>query len=144
MLYVKIENGRAVSATTEYPERDRQGRMLAGYETRNDWGSLDRASVVAIELSDATGTHYVAIDAGPTVSPRYDVIDMPTVGAKVSSAFNGDYYPEGVIVKISASLRRIVTSTGKVFFRRGQSGAWIEGGTWSMVAGHVDRRNPSF
>lgn len=38
---------------------------------------------------------------------------------------------------------RIQTSTGDVFFRRKDTASWImKGGTWSLVAGHIDERNP--
>lgn len=143
MIYVTMEANRAVSASTEYPKEE-GGRFPANVQNRNDWKTLARAEEVAAQLTEATGTLYIATDAGPNVSPRFDVIDAPVVGAKVSKAFNGDYYPEGEIVKVSASLKRVETSTGVVFFRRGKSGAWVEGGTWSMVQGHIERRNREF
>jgi hypothetical protein len=141
MLYVKIQNDRAVGAQTEYPGEE---RAALTFETRNDWKSFGRAEVVAAQLSLATGTKYIATDAGPHVSPRYDVIACPQVGQEVSKEFNGDSYPEGVIVSISPTLWRIETSTGATFFRRGKSGTWLESGTWSLTRGHVDKRNPSF
>lgn len=141
MLYVKITNDRAVSAQTEFPGEERNALT---FETRNDWKTFERAKEVAAQLTEATGKLYIATDASASTSPRYDVIAAPVLGSPVSKAFNGDYYPEGEITKISPSLKRIETSTGAVFFRRRESGAWIEGGTWSMVSGHVDKRNPSF
>lgn len=139
MFYVKMVNGRAVEAVPSV-----EGYDHTGFETRNDWKTLERAKEVAAQLTEASGRLFIGTDAGPNVSPRYDVIDAPVLGAPVSKAFNGDYYPEGEITKISKSLKRVETSTGAVFFRRRESGAWIEGGTWSMVPGHVSRRNPSF
>lgn len=137
MLYVLLNDaGRAIGATTEPIRHNRN-------ETRNDWKSLARAEEVAAQLTESTGERYIGTDAGPNVSPRYDVIKAPSKGDKVSKAFNGDSYPEGEIVQISKSLRRIKTSTGEIFFRRGQSGSWIAGGTWSMIRGHESRRNPS-
>lgn len=109
-------------------------------ENRNDWKTFEAANEVAAAL----GSDYIATDAGPCVSPRYDVIKLPQVGEAVSYAFNGDSYPCGHITKISKSKRRIETSEGKIFFRRKLSGAWINNGTWSLIGGHVEKRNPHF
>lgn len=142
MFYVLLDNARAVNVTTEYPELG--GQFDARYENRNDWKTLDRAVEIAAQLTQALGRLFIGTDAGPSVSPRYDVIEMPKLGDKVSKAFNGDYYPEGEITKVSKSLTRIETSTGAVFYRRKLSGAWINNGTWSLVPGHVFRTNPCF
>jgi hypothetical protein len=143
MFYVLIDNGRAVSTTTEFP-RMNDGSYDRRYEHRHDWKTMDRAREVASQLTESTGTLHLATDSGPNVSPRYDVILAPKVGDEVSKGFNGDYYPEGEIVRISASYRRIVTSTDAVFYRRGESGSWIQDGTWTLVAGVRNERNPSF
>lgn len=111
---------------------------------RNDFCSLAHAELVALQATALTGRLHIATDAGAYVSPRYDVIEAPKVGEPVSQGFNGDYYPAGVITKVSKSLRRIETSEGLVFFRRGSSATWLNGRTWSMVSGHVSARNPSF
>ena len=123
------------------------------YESRNDWKTMAAAEEVAAAL----GPEYVATDAGPYVSPRYDVIALPKVGDAVSYSFNGDSYPCGHVISISAgpNFRRIVAHEprgGKhvgevrehVFWRRRKTGSWVMNGTWSLVAGHVDERNPSF
>lgn len=95
-------------------------------------------------LAATTGTQIV-VDNGPHVSPRFSVIEPPKVGDKVSYGFNGDYYPDGEIVKISGkNLRIVTTSTGSKFWRRGNSGRWVMNGTWSLVPGHRSERNPSF
>lgn len=95
-------------------------------------------------LAAATGTQIV-VDNGPYVCPRFSVIEPPKVGDAVSYAFNGDYYPDGEIVKISGkNLRIVTTSNGSKFWRKGNSGRWIKDGTWSLVPGHIDRRNPHF
>lgn len=145
MFYVMIKNGRAVSTTEKYPERN--GSYDRRFENRNDWKSFERVTEIAEQLNAArevpTAPTYIPVDNGSGVSPRYDVIEAPRLGDVVSRGFNGDYYPEGTIVKISASLRRIETSTGAVFFRKRQSARWSDG-TFSMVAGTIDERNPSF
>ena len=84
---------------------------------------------------------YLATDEGPSHSPQYDVVRAPRPGDLVSSSFNGDSYPEGEVVRVSASFRRVETSTGKVYYRRRASGSWIADGTWFLVEGHVRQTN---
>lgn len=136
MLFIRIVDGRAVEATEEF-------NRGMGWTNRNDWRAMETVEQIAKELTEATGTLYLGVDYGSGVSPRYDVIAAPVLGQEVSRAFNGDYYPEGTITKISKSLRRVETSTGVVFFRRKQSATWSDG-TFSMVQGHINERNPSF
>lgn len=130
-------SGNVVEITTE---------CKRGAENRNDWRSLDAAKVVATKATAFSGKLHLAVDRGAHTSPRYDVIEAPAVGDEVSYAFNGDYYPAGKINRVSASLNRIATDAGHVFYRTGKdSGRWVRaGGTWSMVAGTHDRRNPEF
>lgn len=138
MLYVALNaDRRAVFASKDYAGH-------ANTETRNDWKTMARAEEVAAQLTAATGAQYLATDAGPNVSPRFDVIEVPVVGAEVSRYFNGDGYPAGTILRISQSFKRIETTEGVVFFRRGKTGSWVNDGTWSMVPGRVNDRNPSF
>ena len=121
------------------------------YTTRHDFGSFADAQAVADELNGFPslniapfGDKYIAIDCGRCVSPRYDVVEKPAKGDKVSYAFNGDYYPCGEITSISKTLKRIKTTTGATFYRVRQTGSWKMNKTWSLVAGHHDKRNPSF
>lgn len=143
MLYVKIVKGRAVSAQIEYPGSEEMARRRA-WETRNDWKTFAAAQKRAAEL----GAKYTATDSGEHVSPRYDVIAVPQVGDPVSYSFNGDTYPDGKIISVShpdKHYRIVKTDTGSVYYRRGLRGAWVKrGGTWSMVSGHRNQRNPSF
>lgn len=120
------------------------GSHGTGWASRNDFDSLMIAQVIADSATNLTGRKYIATDAGAGCSPRYDVIEAPMVGDDVSYAFNGDYYPCGKIASVSQSLRLVVTDTGRKFYRRRNSGAWISQGMWSMVAGHVERQNPHF
>lgn len=153
MLYINVirKDGGIVSAeVVELPASpDDRSRTI---ECRCDWRTYEAASEVAAALGDK----YQATDAGPYTSPRYDVIELPQVGDKVSYAFNGDSYPCGVIKSISKGpgFRRIVagpdfTGADRVFTRRHQKGkptggAWVNEGTWSMVPGHVEKRNQEF
>lgn len=115
-----------------------------GWVNRNDFDNMMFAQAVADAATVFSGRKHIATDSGEWVSPRYDVIEAPAVGDEVSKAFNGDYYPQGTIVKISDSMRVIETSTGLKFYRRKQSGAWINRGTWSLVPGHHTEWNPHF
>ena len=122
------------------------------YENRNDWKTMAAAEEVAAAL----GHEYIATDAGPYVSPRYDVIRLPFLGDPVSYSFNGDSYPCGHVERISSAeggYRRLAAvernADGNVirrhiFWRRGRTGSWVKDGTWSLTAGHVSTRNPEF
>jgi len=119
---------------------------------RSHFQTLDEAQRVAAAASrlGALGHErgvidvYLAIDEGPSHSPRYDVVRAPRVGDPVSMRFNGDTYPDGTIVRVSASYRRITTQN-TVYARVGQSGSWVHRGKlyvgqeapWFLVEGHV-------
>lgn len=139
MLSVFMRDGRAVAVAFGY--------VGGEWQDRNDWYSWGEVARIASDLNaiarDSEHT-YMATDAGPHCSPRYDVIVAPRVGDPISYAFNGDCYPCGEIVRISDSMRVIRGSEGDIFYRRKLSGSWVKGGTWSMVHGHVSKRNPSF
>lgn len=112
---------------------------------RNSLASLSQAEFDARVCTQTLGYECIGVDRGSHVSPRYDVVRMWQLGDKVSKAFNGDCYPEGTITRISDSKRMITTSTGLRFYRRADSGSWIQqGGTWQLCLGHVEKRNPSF
>jgi len=102
------------------------------------------AEEIAAVLTQATEVSHIPIDRGGSRSPRFAAMAAPKLGDKISYSFNGDSYPCGTITLISSSLRRIESSTGRVFWRRKSSGSWILNGVWSMIPGHVSERNPSF
>lgn len=145
MLYFHRTAGTGVDRiSAEYPRewRDADG---GAWLNRNDFKTFQAAEIVAAEATALGGDAYMAVDSGPNVSPRYDVIRAPALGDKVSYAFNGDYYPCGEITRISPSGAVITVSEGgKRFHRRGLSGAWVNAGTWCLVPGHISRLNPSF
>ena len=143
MITVKLNSeGRVVGFATDAdfntPELWQQGLL----ENRNDWPAFERAEEIAAQLTQLTGKKYIATDAGGSCYPRYDVMEAWTVGEEVSYAFNGDSYPCGIITKITPS-GMVVTSDGKKFRRKGSTGSW-KNGTWSLVAGHEHKWNPSF
>lgn len=112
---------------------------------RSDWTTMQDAEAAAADANvlDTQNT-FLAIDSGPYVSPRYDVIQLPKVGDEVSMSFNGDSYPQGKIVSISNSLKVIKLDNGKKFYRRKQTGTWLYSRTWSLIPGVHSERNPHF
>jgi len=140
MLYYRLNSERQVCQIADtYPKDDPKGWI----HTR-DLSDLGQAIKVADEISELTGELYLGIDKGEWISPRFDVIKAPKIGDQVSFAFNGDYYPDGVIQHISKSMRVITTDSGKKYYRRGLSGCWKYQQTWSLVVGHCSDKNPHF
>lgn len=139
MLFFKSnDNGDVV----EVSEKVQNGTQ---WFSRWQMDSFETAERVAASASKATGRLHIAIDNTTSVSPRYDVIEAPKVGDEVSYGFNGDSYPDGTIVKIGKNLKIITTSTGHRYYRRKLMGRWVQtGGTWSLIQGHHNERNPSF
>jgi hypothetical protein len=145
-----------------HTKQDRHGEtvVLAAYDvdkcpedidrrsltSRSDLKSFGDAESLAYAATKDLGQTFLACDNGSHVWPRYDVVAAPREGAAVSYGFNGDYYPDGYITKVGGTnCSRVYTDTGSVYNRRRNSGSWVKrGGTWSLVMGHVDERNPSF
>ena len=108
----------------------------------------------ALELAErmtaSEGRLFLGCDAGRWCSPQFTVVAAPAVGDAVSYAFNGDSYPCGTIVSVGGGVKRRVVAQDEdgsrhVFYRRKLSAGWVrEGGTWSLVHGTHDERNPSF
>lgn len=138
MLYIDSNSGKVISS------EQAKERGYADTMTRHDWKSYDVAAAVAYDVSNAEHALYIAIDCGPGVYPRYDIIKAPAVGDDVSYTFNGDYYPDGKIASISESLRIVVTDTGNKYYRHKLTGAWKRHKTWTLVRGHITERNPHF
>jgi len=149
MLHFKVNaNKEIIEVTSEFPQGHKQWASSSddgsGWMTRHDFKSMEDADKIAKSATEATGKVYLPVDSGYGVSPRFDVIEAPTVGDDVSYAFNGDYYPCGQIKSISDSYRVIVTTEGQKFYRRKESGNWKYNRTWSLVGGHRSELNPHF
>lgn len=141
MLFFYVNDDGDVIDVSEEP---RPGRV-----SRNHLKHMDEAEELARSanwwaIDNGRPERYIATDAGPKRSPRYDVIAAPRVGDECSYSFNGDTTPDGKIERISRSMRKITTSTGRAYWRVGQSGCWRRAGTWSLIPGHHYERNPSF
>lgn len=139
MLYFQIQDN-VVSGIADKWVMD----VNNSWECCWDWNTFEEVVRVALSATIFSGEIYIPVDNGEWVSPRYDVIKAPAVGDKVSYAFNGGYYPDGEIVKISDSYKVITTSTGKKFYRKGLTGRWRWGRIWSLVQGHHNEFNPHF
>lgn len=141
-MYFKLNGaGEVIDLADEFPKEDRKEWTMG-----RDCKDMQEAATLAGAATISLSRLFLPVDRGSHVHPRYDVIEAPRVGDEVSYGFNGDYYPDGVITKIGGTAcSRIYTSTGSVYNRRRQSASWIKrGGTWSMVKGHRNERNPSF
>lgn len=140
-MFVKVVNGRVTEVKetlfdTELTDKSWKGRW--------DFTSLEQVKGYALYVTAITGQTHVGVDRGPNVAPQFDVCRIPHLGDKVSKGFNGDYYPEGEVVKVTKNLT-VTTSTGARFRRVKETSGWRkEGGTWWLVNGHHDERNPHF
>jgi hypothetical protein len=148
MFYVLFLKGEVVAVTAESPYtgtpalKKFDGIEYDAAQSRWDWESLEEVENLAAKLTEITGKLHMGEDSGPNVSPRFDIFCPPAVGDKVSYAFNGDYHPDGEIVRITPSWM-VITSTGSKYNRKKNSGTWKKvGGTWSLVSGHISRQNP--
>lgn len=110
--------------------------------------SWEQACEVAILASKQFGETYLACDNGAGTSHRYGIVRAPKVGDEVSYGFNGDYYPCGKVVRVTPGYR-VYTQDGeqpeRMFNRKGKRAGWVmKGGTWSLVRGHHNEKNPHF
>ena len=123
---------------------DENGNAIE-YNVVMDWRDIESTSLeyvtfLAQKATEQFGTLYVPTNNASM--SRFGITEVPKVGDPVSYAFNGDCTPCGEIVRLTPALT-VITSTGKRFRRVKQSGAWVmEGGTWSLVHGHISERNP--
>lgn len=150
MIYVLFNKGLPVHVTNETPytgtPKLKEFPGVEYDEVKGSWEfvSLDEVEQLAAFATTQTGQKHLGYDHGESVSPRFGLIVAPVIGAEVSRAFNGDYYSAGKIVKITKGWR-ITTSDGTVFNRKRSSPCWkAVGGTWTMVAGSIDRLSLEF
>lgn len=141
MIFVTFDADHKVVGFTEtHKEAQDAVAPAVSFQSRNDWQSLAEVEAIAAQLSELTGDLYIAYDKQSTL-PRFDLFKAPKVGDEVSMGFNGDYYPCGKIATISKTMKKIVTDNGTVFYRRSMS-RWLNCGTFVMIPGVHDERNP--
>lgn len=142
MLYFRIVNDQLTAVANELTDDQHQDPT---WTTRHDIASYEQAQKMAEQATAVYGETFVAIDNGTSRWPRFDVQALPKVGDKVSYAFNGDYYPDGEVTKITGKDHRIITtSSGRRYFRNRLTGTWLQGKMWYLVPGHIQRWNPEF
>jgi hypothetical protein len=112
--------------------------MSERYETENE------AREACEKFMKETGDIYFVNHEPSWVCKKWVVHEAPKVGEFVSYAFNGDYYPDSKIVRVSKTMKVVTTESGKKYYRKGESAAWVLHGTWSMLKGYHDRLNPHF
>jgi hypothetical protein len=107
--------------------------------TEWDLTSMTDAAVEADRQAEKHGGRWEPVDRGPRTSPRYGTVRVPEVGEPVSRTLNGDCYPDGTVVRVTKT--QIVTDTGHVYRRKGQTASWKDG-PWYLTEGHERRWNP--
>lgn len=143
MYYVIFDTiTKPVQVTDEYKVAEAARKEGKITKSRNDLGCMAEAKAMALHATELTGDKFVPVDNGEHHHPRYDFVRAPKVGDEVSYAFNGDYYPAGKVARVSDSLRVVTLEGGRKFYRRRETGSWLNNGTWSLVQGHVEARNP--
>ena len=162
MSYVLFLNGQVVGVTNESPYTGTPKlKEFPGvtYDSAkdmrgSDMKSFEEAEQIAEACTKLTGETYLAFDNGAGTSHRYGIMVPPKVGDDVSYGFNGDYYPCGKVVRITPGWRIYTEDTSLpkgahrqqcMFNRVRKTSGWkMKGGTWGLVKGIVDERNPSF
>lgn len=141
-MFIYDPADQLVSITTDFEDAEFAASTGYRYCSRNDWDTKEQAEKVAADATAFSRRLYVVSDR-PNVSPRYDVVDAPSLGDRVSYYFNGDTYPDGEIARVSKTLKVMTTTTGNRYYRSTTGGSWTRG-SWSLVRGHRTTRNPSF
>ena len=151
MMHIRVEAGRPVEISKEYPgcgdhwvPHGKPLAMSTGWMSVRDLASVGDACTMAAYLTAMTGATWLPVDEGRHCSPQFRVTEAPKMGDTVSKSFNGDSYPCGEITRITKTWQ-ITTDQGVKFRRHKETGGWRqEGGTWWMIAGEHDERNPHF
>jgi hypothetical protein len=159
--YVLLNKGKVVAVAPEQPytgtpKMKEFPGITYDQAKQNGWDykTFAEAEDIAAQLTEIYGVTWIAYDNGSGTSDQFGVMELPKVGDDVSYGFNGDYYPCGKIVRITKGLRIYTEDVSKsdgahrqkcTFNRKGKTSGWkMVGGTWSLIKGIVDERNPHF
>lgn len=158
--YAKIDNGvikgiftfEEISVSDEYTKaRERaieEGNDKAIYDLLDTFTHFkdmtkEEVELLADYMTKKFDVKYMVSDT-PTALPRYEVFKSPQIGDKISCAFNGDYKPDETIKSISKTMKVITSTSGRKYYRKGETSKWINNGVWVMIQGHINRRNMEF
>ena len=111
-------------------------RVLDWHDMRDS--SKELVTFLAQKATEQFGTLYLPTSRNGS---NFGIVKAPKIGDLVSHYFNGDYTPCGEVVRITPKFT-VITSTGNRFSRNKDTGTWLEGGTFSLIEGHIDERNP--
>lgn len=143
--FLMSKAGTCLGITSDYKDTEINEYEDAEWVSRWNWDTAAEAQKVADAAEARSGHVFLVSDRGGWVSPRFDVVEAPRIGDKVSKSFNGDSYPDGEIVKIAKNYRYVQTSTGRKYWKKGKTASFVlTGGTFYMISGHVEERNPHF
>ena len=102
------------------------------------------ANEAAAKLTEESNELHIVTHEPSYVCNKWAVHRVPQVGDFVSYSFNGDSYPDSEIVSVSKTLKVITTKSGKKYYRYKNHASWRNNGTWWLVKGFHEERNPSF
>lgn len=122
MIHVLLsDRGEVIGATDTFAKIKVTTKHVAGYGL-----SIAVAYEYARRLNALhTPHHYMVLPEAKGRKTTYRVVIAPKSGDLVSSVLSGIETPAGIIVKVSPSYNRIVTDSGRVFFRHSNSCRWM-------------------
>lgn len=150
MKYILLNKGAVILVTEESPwtgtptMKEFPGLPYDQAKSARDLASFEEATDFAAQSTTLTGELFLPYDEGSSTWPRFGIFTPPTVGDDVSYGFNGDYYYDSKIARITKNWM-IITENGTRYNRvRKTSGFKKVGGTWWMVKGIHNEQNPHF
>ena len=142
--YVRMSRGLPVEISDEYPQNGAWNKVDGWMSLRQDIATGEEGQRLATYITALTGKVFLVASEGSSSHPRWYVFEAPCIGDDVSRGLNGDYYPCGKITKITKNWK-VTTDSGASFNRVRETSSWKEvRGSFFMVQGIIDERNPHF
>lgn len=137
-FHIQLKNDLPVSISDTYD------KTAKNQISSRDYNSFADAAYFARLITELTNKTYIAVDNGEYRFNRYEIIRMYQVGEEVSYTFNGDTYPDDIILEISKDLSTIKTANN-VYKRVKETRGWKQKKSpfW-LFSGHLFEQNPSF